>query len=374
MRRFAFVTLSIVLSAATSTGCSLDTSGSAPEIEGIDDSGEPFSDSSIFPGDDSSTTDGDIPDEGFDTTITDTGTPVDTGMPPVDTGMPPVDTGMPPVDTGMPPVDTGMPPVDTGPTCDTTGCADPMGAKRVALIDRSKMCPPGFSQTDVVEDKGGDACTCGCGITNPVCPGAGEIQTKYGDSAACAGTGALKIYPTGTDVCTGLGLSGGGNLAAFFGADAPPPVGGACSATGGSNKPGIVNQLRLCEATGGTCEKPICGAAFTECIEVAGSCPTAYPNARTVGADISLVCPTCSCTLDRGTCTGNIQFFGSPTCGSKVGDFNADGGCSASGHSGENVKSFKYHPDAVKGQSCDPSYTSSPGTRSVIAPRNLCCR
>jgi hypothetical protein len=365
MRRF--VLLSIVLSAAA-TACSLDTSGSAPDIEAFDDSGATLSDSAIFPGDDATTPDVDVPDEGFDTTITDTGVdtdmPIDTGTP--DTGTP--DTGTP--DTGTP--DTGMP--DTGPTCDTTMCADPMGAKRVALVDRTKACPPGFVQTDVVEDKGGDACTCSCGITNPTCPGTGDLKTKYGTTGSCEGGAGLTLNPGGTDVCTGLGTASGGSLASYFGADAPAPVGGACGANPMSNKGAIVNPLRLCEALASTCEKPICGGAFTECIETAGSCPTAYPNARTVGGDIALACPACSCTLDRGACSGTIQFFANPTCGMKVGDFDADGGCAASDHGGETVKSFKYHPGMVKGQSCTPSFATSPGTRSVIGPRTLCCR
>jgi hypothetical protein len=362
MRRFAAVSLVL---AACSVGCSLDTTGSSPDIEAFDDSGTTLADSAIFPGDDSTVPDSDLPEsEPFDSTMTDTGTP------PVDTGMPPVDTGMPPVDSG--PVDTGMPPVDTGPTCDTTGCADPMGAKRVALVDRSKACPPGFNQTDVVEDKGGDACSCGCGLTNPTCPGAGDVPTKFGDSAACASVGAT-IHPTGTDVCVALPM-GGGNLAAYFGATPIPPTGGACSATSMMNKPAITNALRLCEPLASTCVKPICGGAFTECIEVAGSCPTAYPNARTVGGDISLACPTCDCTLDRGTCSATIQFFGTNACGSKLGDFAADDSCFASMHGGDNVKSYKYHPNAPKGAGCAPSFTSSPGTRSVTSARNLCCR
>ncbi|MGZ3424042.1 MAG: hypothetical protein ACXVEE_39640 [Polyangiales bacterium] len=346
MRRFAL--LSVVLS----IGCSLDTTGSATDIEQLADSGDITADTSTSPGDDSSTPDtGSSETEPLDSTTDDTGTP-------------PADTGTPPTDTGTPP------PMDTG-GCDTSACGDPGGAKRLALVDRSKACPAGFIQTDFVEDKGGDACSCACNLAAmPFCPGNGDIATKFG-AGGCGSTG-LTLHPSGTDVCTGIGM--GGNLAAWFSGTAPSPIGGACGPMANTNKGAITRQLRLCEPISGTCAAPICAAPFTECIETAGTCPAGYPNPRSVGYDISVICPSCTCSLDAGSCTGSLTLFNNGSCGMKVATLAVDGTCVETMHAGDGVNSYKYKPDAVKGASCGSSFTSSPGTRSTVGARNLCCR
>lgn len=298
--------------------------------------------------------DGSIPDTWSpDTLVPDTGTP-DTLVP---------DTGTP--DTGTP--DTGAP-----DACSLAACgAAPSGAKRVALVDRTIACPPGFTTTDVLEAKAGDGCGCSCSVSSsPTCPGAGVIPTKYGTTSACASTGAT-LTSAGSGTCSSLGFSG--TLSAWFSATAPGPVGGACASTPTTDKNAVSRPRRLCEPTLGACAGDTCKTPFTECIEIAGACPAAFPNARTVGTDVIVTCPACTCSVSA-SCKGEVTLYGNGGCGGSGTTLAVDGTCVSVPSSAGSVSTFKYTPDPPGAVACAASYTTAPGTRTFVSQRNLCCR
>ncbi len=372
LRRLAWTALLVALASA----CSLDAAGTSP-ADPFGDVGEVDGGSSDASSDTTTPEDTFAPDtfepdtfapDTFapDTFVPDTFEP-DTFMP--DTFVP--DTFVP--DTFVP--DTFVP--DTGAdadgsTCSVTACgALPAGAKRVALVDRTVACPPGFTATDVVEARDGNGCTCGCALsTSPTCPGAGAIATKYGTTAACGSTGAT-ITSTASGTCTSLGFSG--SLSSFFQATAPAPVGGACTASPTSDKAAVTRPRRLCEPGPTACAGDMCKTPFTECIEVTGACPATFPNVRTVGTDVILTCPACTCGTSA-TCTGKLTFYGNAGCGGGGTTLAVNGTCVSVPSSADSVSSFKYAPDAPTGASCTKSFDAAPGTRTFVGQRNLCCR
>jgi hypothetical protein len=287
------------------------------------------------------------------------------------------DTRVDEPDTAIEPVDSFVPdtaPTDTAPVCDTTACgALPMATvKRVALVDRGVACPAGFTSTDVVEGTAGDGCACACTLGAPACPGAGAIPTFYSADTSCGTTGT-SINSVGSGTCSTVG-GGGGSLSTYFKATAPAATGGSCVAVPTNNPSAVARQRKLCEPNSGTCVAPICGSPYLECIEVAGTCPAQFPNRQTIGTSVSVTgCPACTCTLTRGSCTGNISFYGTSCTGTPT-TLPVDGTCALVPAGSGTIFSFKYTPNAVTGASCAPSYPTAPGTRTFAGQRNLCCK
>jgi len=271
-------------------------------------------------------------------------------------------------DTFVPP-DTLVADTVVADACTEASCGTmPAGAKRVALIDRAFACPPGFKATDVLEGTGGNGCTCSCGLTGGgTCPATGALTTAYGDSGSCPTPGAT-LYPAGSGTCTALGFSGA--LHTSFKATPPAPYGGSCAPTPTTDKSAVTRPRRLCEPLAGTCAGPICGSSFTECIEYAGACPSAFPNARPVGTDAVVTCPACICSVST-TCSGTISFFSGNGCGGSATKLTVDGTCVSSAT--DTVGSYQYVPDPAKSV-CKPSFSAAAGTRTLIGQKNLCCR
>lgn len=344
----------VLLFAGLLAGC-LETAGSADEpsnLVGDADDVDAIADI------DNTTTN--PPESGAIDSSTLDSTPVDTGTLETDT----VDTGT--LDTGKP--DTGKP--DTPPPCDESKCGTvPAGAKHFGLVDRSTACPPGYTQTDVVEASATDGCSCSCAVgAKPTCPGNGAIATAYGGSAACGSTGSL-LTSVGTDVCANLGFTG--SLDKFFKGTPPAPIGGTCNVTPKTDKPAVTRNRRLCEPKAGTCAAPICNTPFLECVETTGACPVGFPNPRTVGSDFVLTCPACTCGL-AASCSGTLTLYKDADCKGPTTALAVDGTC-VTASDGTNVSSFKYAPKPAVA-SCSTSFTTAPGTRSFIAARQLCCR
>jgi hypothetical protein len=261
-------------------------------------------------------------------------------------------------------------PLDTAPPCDESTCGmPPTSAKRVALVDRSVACPAGFDSTDVVEETSGDGCGCSCSIAAaPSCPAAGGIATSYGDSPACATAGPTLIA-VDSSTCSSFGS--GSTLPGYVRATPPGPVGGACGPSPSTKD--VSRPRRICEPRAGTCAEPICRSPFVECIEIAGSCPSSFPTARRIGTSASVSCPACTCALSA-TCTGTFTLYDKGCTGSISASIRADGTCIAMPGAGTSGYSdFKYVPNTPTA-SCAASYASSPGTRTFVGERNLCCK
>lgn len=333
----------VALACLASAGCFTTAGSNDQPGTDLTDALEDAQGDALFPPDDAG--------DGGDAARLDSGLPVDTG----------VDTG---VADALPDV------VEDGGGCDESKCgAAPTGAKHVGLVDRAIPCPPGWTQTDVVEAGGADGCTCSCAVgAKPTCPGNGAITTAYGGTAACGSTG-LTLTSAGTDVCGNLGVTGSTNK--FFKGTAPAPIGGTCTPTAKTDKPGVQRNRRLCEPKAGSCLSPICTTPFLECVEVAGACPAGFPNARTVGSDFTLTCPACTCGLSS-SCSGTLTLYKDPDCKGPTTALNVDGTCTST-TDGVTVTSFKYKPDAATA-SCAPSFVAAPGTRTFILPRQLCCK
>lgn len=332
---------------ASLAGCALDKAGTAGDEPFLDEDARPDAALAETPAD------AEIDTSAPDTTDDDTSAP---------------DTLV--ADTYV--VDTLMPDGD-GSTCNETACGAPLpsGAKRVALVDRGIACPPGFKATDVVEGKTGDGCTCSCTVAvAPLCPSTGSVQIHHGTSATCATTGNV-LYPPGSGVCMPLGFPG--VVADYVRLTPPAPLGGACVPASTADKNAVVRPRRLCEPLSGTCAAAICASPFTECIEYAGACPTAFPNAVPVGSDAYVTCPTCTCSISA-TCTGTLSLFNTAGCGGTAIPIPADDVCRSQPSAGASVSHYKYAANPPAGPACKASFTAAPGTRTIIGQRNLCCR
>lgn len=335
-----------------STGCALQSSGTAEDLP-FEVGSDAADETAIFGdgGSDTSTIDTSVED----TTVTTDTTPTDSIVSDSRLDVPPVDVG---------------PDV---PTCDESACGVlPGGAKRLGLVDRGVACPPGYTSSDVVEElAGGNGCTCSCALDAPTCPGAGAVKTGYGGSSTCGTTGAT-LTSAGAGACTALGFTG--NLDNYFTATAVGVTGGACTANPVTVKSAVSQPKRLCEPGPGACGGSVCASPFAECVEVAGACPAAYPNAHTVGSDVAVACPACTCTLSRGACSGTVDFFGGAGCtGGKI-TLAVNGLCVPVPAGAGSITAFQYNPSAATGASCGPSFSSAPGTRTVAGQRSLCCR
>lgn len=332
----------LLVSAALTVGGCLDAAGSSDQPGDLGDATDDASGDALFPPDDG----------GGDSNAADTAAEgaADSGVA---------------VDTATPDV-----PVDDSPPCDESKCgAVPTGAKHVGLVDRSVPCPAGWTQTDVVEANGADGCSCSCAVgAKPTCPGNGAIATAYGGSAACGSTG-LTLTSTATDACGNLGVTGSTDK--FFKGTAPAPIGGTCTATPKTDKPAVQRNRRLCEPKAGSCQAPICSTPFVECVEVAGACPAGFPNARTVGTDFTLSCPTCTCGLSA-SCSGTLTLYKDNDCKGPTTTLTVDGTC-VPATDGVTVSSFKYKPSPAT-TSCAPSFTTAAGARTFVLPRQLCCK
>jgi hypothetical protein len=270
---------------------------------------------------------------------------------------------------GLPvPTDASGSPDATGP-CDTSACGTPPASVkvRVALVDRTNPCPPGWKSTDVVEATPGDGCQCTCALTtSPTCPSSGGLSTAFG-TMGCGSTGAT-LYPVASGGCTNF--VGSGTLAAYFKGNPPSPLGGSCTGTTIPDKSAVARPRRLCEPLPGACAGSVCGAPFTECIEAVGACPASYPSSRRIGTGATLTCPTCSCSA-TATCSGVLTVYDGESCGGTAQKLTVDGTCGAASPQG--VASYRYVTTATV-PGCKPSYASVPGTRSLVEPRSLCCR
>jgi hypothetical protein len=369
----------LLASVAILSGCGIDPGGTG-EDQFVTDSGDDGSTDTVIISGDTTVVDSGVPDDttvldsgGGDTSVVDSGggdtTVVDSGG--TDTTV--VDSGgtdttvADTTDSAVPP-DTTLPP-DTADACVESACgALPSGAKRMALVDRTVACPAGFTSTDVVEAKPGDACACSAALTSPTCPGKGSIATWYSGGAGCGSSGTT-ITSSGTGACMGLG----GTLSNYFKATPPGPTGGGCPTTVTPDKTVVSSAKRLCEAT--ACAGAICGTSpFLECVEGGGACGGAFPNAHTIGTDLSVTCPACSSALTSGTCTGTLDFYTGSGCTGTMTAYPVDGTCVAVTGS-KSVATFTYTPSAVTGASCGaPTYTKAPGTPVFTGTRNLCCR
>jgi len=344
MLRCRMRTLFVVGLCAIATGCSLDAGGTADN--GLDGSA----------GDSSVAIDSEPHDGIF--VVDDTATPTEDGTPPPDS---------------TPPPDTA-PPLDTAPPCDESTCgALPAGAKRVALVDRSVACPAGFDSTDIVEETGGNGCGCSCSVTGaPICPGAGAVSSSRGD-VACDTTGPT-FYSVGSSVCSGFGTMY--SMPTYYSMRPPAAIGGSCGAAPTMDSAAVSRPRRICEPRAGTCASPICASPFVECIEIAGSCPSAFPNARRIGSIATVTCPACTCTMSAVGCTGTLTLYDADCAGTRVASLRADGSCvlAPTGSIGTTYSHFKYAPNPAPAATCSPSYSTAPGTRTVAGERNLCCR
>jgi len=291
------------------------------------------------------------------------------------------DTSVPPTDTYVELDDTFSPDTELAETADTKpadgstcnesvcGKLPTTTTKRVALVDRSVACPPGFKSTDLLEAKDGMACSCSCNLNAaPVCPGAGALTTATSMDCTTAGP---TLGSAGSNLCSTI--VGGAAIANGFKATAPPPLGGACGAMPKTDTTAVTRQRRLCEPNAGTCAAPICaGSPFLECIEHAGACPAEFPSPRVVGTSASVTCPSCTCTMSA-TCTGKISFFATACTGTAT-TFAVDGTCNMVTGGPGTYPNFKYVPNAPTAAICNASFASAPGTRTVLGQRNLCCK
>ena len=94
-----------------------------------------------------------------------------------------------------------------------------------------------------------------------------------------------------------------------FKATVPDPTDGGCTPAPETDTAAVSVPRRLCELGTGGCIGDVCGAPFDECVEAAGPCPVGYATIHTVGTSIDVACPTCSCTLSAGSCTGSLQLY-----------------------------------------------------------------
>jgi hypothetical protein len=327
----------------------------------------------------------------------------DSTAPPPDSSV--VDTGSP-VDSSTPDtyvVETG--PTETAPPCTTANnCyVIPANWQLVAFTTSATAptaaCPTGFAMAQPTNlDEGpvtSSACQCGqCTVTSaPTCP-TGPIAVDYdvaGGQCGSAGNPSTNknADPGGcnTDMYTG---NFPGITYANMDLKYTPPgaTGGSCTSAG--TPTGTVTytaQDRTCVpdsqasagCTGNQCTLTL-GSPYEVCIVQSGSqtCPGApFTHQHLAGGTATLTCSACGCNASGG-CSGTMKLFTSNDCsttgGAKEYDIPADGTChnsSSPGNTGS-YNSYEYSPKQVT-VSCSTSGSSTAQNVTLQNEETICC-
>lgn len=277
------------------------------------------------------------------------------------------------------PADTGSPP-DAGHQAEA-GCpaacalAVPSGWTLVAFeSSRTDTCPPGFTDTAVVEPTSEGSCGCtDCTITTqPDCESnstnVSSMWNLTGDT--CDGTGAY--YPPNEGGCVNgefINLNG----ISYISIVGPGPVGGACTATATGNGPPTAAE-HFCTPT--SCASDACepglAAGFATCLYQAGTvaCPSTAGTRHLVGSSASESCGGCDCTVSASGCSGIMNIYNGGVCGENLAISMAANGSCYEVSAIEDGAAYTYTATPT-GVDCNAG--SSTATLNLMGEGTVCC-
>jgi hypothetical protein len=212
---------------------------------------------------------------------------------------------------------------------------------------------------------GAGACACGNCLGNVNCS-TGSISSAYDNGNGNCGTNGAQ-HQTNNGACRAINGSFGANASV----GAPEAVVGGCAAPGVASRPAVTTKKkRVCTPVPATCIDQACAPAGTlkACLRADGNvtCPASAPTKHLVGADFTLGCGACTCSL-AVTCGGKMEFFPSSGCNGTPRTLTADV-CTSTGSA--SFQSTKW-TGTIASQVC----TKQPATPALAltAEQTVCC-
>jgi hypothetical protein len=256
------------------------------------------------------------------------------------------------------------------PVCDPATCAlpaPPAGWELILLgASRADACPTGFDTAEAIENPvaGADACACAACVKTGTTCSTGSITTKTDNGGGACGTTSSAL-----DALGGACKNGGG----AFGQDdvvfAPAPVKGTCTSVASPVPANVVSQpLRLCTRAASGCVGAACGAppSMKACIATTGDVACPSGTKHLVAADVTLACPSCSCSIAAATCGGALDFYPQQDCAGTPVTLTS-GVCKATGGG---FQSYKWK-GVVASEVCATAPVAPAVT--LMAPQTICC-
>ena len=257
------------------------------------------------------------------------------------------------------------------PGCNPDACALP-SASGFALVlfgAANQSCPASFTASDVIENPvaGAGACACGdCSAT--IDCNSGSLATSFDN-----GNGDCNQTGPALDANNGMCRNLMNSRWSENGAVAPPAaVVGTCSAPGLASRPAVTTTAkRVCTPEASACAGLACAppTGMAACLAHDGdvACPPTAPNKHAVGADFTLQCGACGCTVSA-TCTGKIESYEQGNCSGTPKTINAN---VCTNVSRADLSSFKWI-GSVAMQSCTKGAPAAPQI-ALTGTRTICC-
>ncbi len=257
------------------------------------------------------------------------------------------------------------------PVCSPPSCNLPTAPAGWQLVlygtSRGDACPIGFDTTDPIESPvaSANACACAACVKTGTTCSTGSIATKTDNGGGACGTSSSTL-----DGNNGGCQNTGGN----FGQDdlvlAPTAVKGTCTSAGTPVPANVTSQpLRLCTPQASTCSSGACGvpASMKACIATTGDVACPSGTKHVVGSGVSLVCPSCGCTISSATCGGGMDFYPQSNCNGTSVTLTS-GVCKQTGGT---FQSFKWK-GIVAAEVCTTTPVA-PTTTTLTAVQTVCC-
>ncbi len=256
------------------------------------------------------------------------------------------------------------------PLCDSATCAlpaPPSGWELVLLgTSRADACPAGFDAADSIENPmaGADACACAACVKTGTTCSTGSLPTKTDSGGGACGSNSSTL-----DALGGACQNNGGN----FGQDdvvfAPAAVKGTCTSAASPVPSNVVSQqLRVCTRQASGCLGAACGAppSMKACIAAPGDVACPSGTKHVVAAGVTLVCPSCGCSIASATCGGTMEFHPQADCNGTPVTLTA-GVCKPTAGS---FQSYKWK-GVVATDVC--ATTPVAPTTTLMTPQTICC-
>ncbi len=235
----------------------------------------------------------------------------------------------------------------------------------LAIYDsRDNACPDGWLGRDIVERPTASSETCACSAcTISASCNTGSIETKYGNTSACANNGLT--VPANNGACHVQSAA----LGQFASATAPAPTNVTCTAKATTDRTKVkVDLRRVCMPGADTCPGTACGKPLCAIATGDVPCPPSLPTRHLVGSDFTATCADCTCTASV-TCGGVLMVYDNATCtGTSVGQVPS-GSCAMTGGAQFNATKWM---GSIQNQSCSPPVAKA-ATVALTEVATVCC-
>lgn len=269
------------------------------------------------------------------------------------------------------PADGAIP--EPSPSCAPPTCAllaPPAGWQLVLLeSSRADACPAGFDSADLIESPVADvtACACSACVTSGTKCATGTSTTSFDNGGGSCATPGLAFDASG-----GNCLNATGTLGKDARIGAPAAIVGTCTAAASGVRANVMVQAgRVCSRQASSCSNTACGApaSMKACIAAPGDvpCPSGATTKHLLGADFTLACPSCSCSITSATCAGTAAFYPQSNCTGTAVVLTANV-CTATASNA--FMSTKWVP-TVASEKC--ATAAAAPTATLTATQTVCC-